>query len=90
MSRYNAFVRLNQELNTLAAFDRLYDFIPVHDSAQTLAHELRQTRRSQIAGEIEKLKHSTKRKLMHHVRVSSALILLFAVGYAFMRYLFSR
>jgi hypothetical protein len=87
MSRQRVLARLHDELNTLAAFDRLHDLSTNHDTAETGAYASRQLRRSQIAAEIESLKAAKASSLMSHIRVSSGFFLLCAVGYASLRYL---
>jgi len=87
MLRPRALARLRDELNTLAAFDRLHDLAIAHDAAETRAFEFRQTRRSQITAELEKLRVSKDNGVVNYIRVSSGFVLLCAVGYASLRYL---
>jgi hypothetical protein len=88
MSREKALVRLYDELNTLAAFDRLHDLATMHDPAEPRVCELRQSRRSQIRAEIENLRTRKRTGLMSHIRLSTGFLLLCAAGYASLRYLF--
>jgi hypothetical protein len=87
MSRQRVLARLHDELNTLAAFDRLHDLSLNHDAAEAIAHESRQLRRSAITAEIESVRAAKARSLMSHIRVSSGFVLLCAIGYASFRYL---
>jgi hypothetical protein len=53
--REGKMVRLNQELETLAVFDRIYDLEPNPSRSVNAAHVSRQKRRSEIGAEIAKL-----------------------------------
>lgn len=84
--RRKALVRLQDELNTLALFDRVHDYTQEHDLAESRAHASRQIRRIQIMVEMEELRTS---KLEHRnrARISSVILLLGAGGYATLHYL---
>jgi len=84
--RQKALARLHDELNTLAVFDRVYDYTQHHDLADSRAHALRQMRRSQIMAEINNLSRSEQGN-RSRVRISSAILLLCAGGYATVLYL---
>ena len=84
--RRKALVRLQDELNTLALFDRVHDYTQDHDLAEIRAHALRQIRRTQIMAEIEELRTS-KLEYSNRARISSAILLLGAGGYATLHYL---
>lgn len=84
--RRKALARLQGELNTLALFDRVYDYIQDHDLPENRAHALREIRRTQIMAEIEELSTS-KREYRDRARISSAILLLCAGGYATLHYL---
>ena len=87
MSRQKALARLNEDLETLAAFDRLHDLATTHDSAETSAYASRQIRRLQIATEIENLKASRGSNRTSHVRIISGFVLLCSIGYISLLYL---
>lgn len=53
--REGKLVRLNEELETLAVFDRIYDLDPNPSRSVNAAHVSRQKRRSEIGAEIAKL-----------------------------------
>ena len=84
--RRKALARLHEELNTIALFDRVHDYATDSDPADNRAYALRQIRRSQIVDEIGKLSAS-KLEYRNRARVSSAVLLLCAVGYATLHYL---
>lgn len=84
--RQRAVARLHEELKTIALFDRIHDYAPEHSSADNSAYAFRQIRRSQIMAEISKLKTS-KPEYRNLARISSAVILLGAAGYATFHYL---
>jgi hypothetical protein len=84
--RQKALARLHDELNTLALFDRVHDYTQEHDLADNRAHELRQMRRTQIVAEINELSTS-KVEFRSRARISSAVLLLGAGGYATLHYL---
>ena len=84
--RQKALTRLHDELNTLAVFDRVYDYTQDHDLADSRAHELRQMRRSQIMAEIKELSTSTL-QYRNRTRISSAIILLIVGGFATLHFL---
>jgi len=84
--RQKALTRLHDELNALALFDRVHDYTEEHDLANNRAHELRQIRRTQILAEIKELSTS-KVGFRIRARISSAILLLGAGGYATLHYL---
>jgi hypothetical protein len=77
---------LQEELRTLALFDRLHDYTIDPDPANNQAYASRQVRRSQILAEIGELSAS-KREYRNHARISSSVLLLCAIGYATLHYL---
>lgn len=77
--------RLQEELETIAGFDRVHDYATDSHPADNHAYALRQIRRSQIMVEIQKL--TSKREYRNHARIGSAVVLLRAVGYATLHYL---
>ena len=85
--RHKKLALLHEELRTLALFDRVYDYTPNPDPGDFHAYALRQIRRSQIMAEIGKLSAS-KADYRNPARIGSAVLLLSAVGYATLHYLF--
>jgi hypothetical protein len=85
--RYKKLALLHEELRILALFDRVYDYLPNPDPGDDHAYALRQIRRSQIMAEIRKLSPS-KPDYRNPARIGSAVLLLCAVGYATLHYLF--
>ena len=85
--RRKALARLHDELNTLALFDRVYDYTQDHHPAENHAHELRHIKRTQIVAKIEELSRS-QREYRNRARIRSAILLLCAGGYATLHYLF--
>jgi hypothetical protein len=84
--RRKALARLHGELNTLALFDRVYDYTQDHALADSRAHALRQIRHTQIVAQIKEL-NTSKAEYWNRGRISSAILLLCAGGYATLRYL---
>ena len=84
--RQKALARLHEELRTIALFDGVHDYIPEPGPADNSAYRFCQIRRSQIMAEISKLKTS-KPENRNHARISGAVILLGALGYATFHYL---
>ena len=84
--RRKALLRLQDELDTLALFDRVHDYTQEHDLAESRAHALRQIRRTQIMAKMEELR-SSKLEYRNRARISSAILLLGAGGYATLHYL---
>ena len=84
--RQKTLARLQEELRTIAVFDRIHDYAPDSDPADNRAHAFRQIRRSEIRAEIRSLSTS-KLEYRNHARISSAVVLLCAVGYAAFHYL---
>ena len=83
--RRKTFSGLHEELKTIAMFDRVHDYARDPDPAADRAHSIRQARRAQILSEIEKLRTSKPHR--SQTRVSSAIVLLCAVGCATLYYL---
>ena len=83
MLRQKTLALLHEELKTLALFDKVYDYAPNPDPAADHAYAVRQIRRSQIMAEIDKLSRSKP-----DYTVGSAVLLLCAIGYATLHYLF--
>jgi hypothetical protein len=84
--RQKALARLDEELRIIALFDRIHDYAPEPGPADDSAYAFRQIRRSQIMAEISKVKTSEP-EYRNLARISSAVILLGAVGYATFHYL---
>jgi hypothetical protein len=84
--RQKALARLDEELRIIALFDRIHDYVPEPGPADDSAYAFRQIRRSQIMAEISKVKTS-RPEYRNLARISSAVILLGAVGYATFHYL---
>ena len=84
--RQRALLRLRDELNVLALFDKVYDYNQHHDLADDRAHASREMRRTEIMSEINKLRAS---KLRYRSRtwLSSAALLLCVGGYVTLYYL---
>ena len=78
--------RLHEELRIIAVFDRIHDSVTEPGSADESAYAFRQIRRSQIMAEISKLKTS-RPEYRNLACISSAVMLLGAVGYATFHYL---
>jgi len=78
--RHKALVRLKDELNTLALFDRVHECTSGHDLASNRAHALRQERRAQIMNEITELSTSQLER-WNRAWISSVILLLCAGGY---------
>ena len=64
----------------------VHDYTQDHDLAEIRAHALRQIRRTQIMSEIEELRTS-KLEYSNRARISGAILLLGAGGYATLHYL---
>ena len=79
--------RLHAELETIALFDRVHDYATKTDPADFNAYSLRQVRRSEIMAEIKKLDAAKQERMNRAARISSAVVLLCAVGYATLYYL---
>ena len=77
---------LQEELSTLAVFDRVHDYTRDPDPADNRAYTSRQIRRSQIMAEISRLSLS-KPEHRNHARIGSAVLVLSAFGYATLHYL---
>jgi hypothetical protein len=86
LQRRRTLALLQEELRTLALFDRVHDYTADPDPADDRAYALRQIRRSQIMAEIRKLSPS-KLGYRNHARIGSAVLLLCTVGYATLHYL---
>jgi hypothetical protein len=84
--RQKALARLDEKLRIIALFDRIHDYVPEPGPADDSAYAFRQIRRSQIMAEIRKVKTS-RPEHSNLARISSAVILLGAVGYATFHYL---
>ena len=84
--RRKALTSLHEELRTMALFDRVHDYVPEPSPADNSAYAFRQIRRSQIMAEISKLKTSEP-EYGDLARISSAVLLLGALGYATFHYL---
>jgi hypothetical protein len=84
--RRKALASLHEELRTMELFDRVHDYVPEPSPAENSAYAFRQIRRSQIMAEISKLKTS-KPEYGDLAGISSAVILLGALGYATFHYL---
>jgi hypothetical protein len=84
--RQKALAHLHEELRIIALFDRIHDYVPEPGPADDSAYAFRQIRRSQIMAEISKVKTS-RPEYLNLARISSAVILLGAVGYATFHYL---
>jgi hypothetical protein len=82
--RREKLARLHAELDTLALFDRVHDNTTDPNPADNRAHSLRQTRRSEIIAEIEKLE-AIKPKFPNTGR-GTAVLILGAIGYATLYY----
>jgi hypothetical protein len=79
LRRQKTLAFLHEELRTLALFDRVREYAIDPDPAHDRAYAARQIRRSQIMAEIRRL-NPPKRKYRNHTRISSAVLLLCAVG----------
>ena len=79
-------VRLQDELNVLALFDRVYDYTQQHDIGDSHFHALREIRRREIMDEMKSLRTS-KPEYRNRARISSAILLLCAGGYVTLHYL---
>jgi len=86
LRRRRTLALLQEELRTLALFDRVHEYATNPNPADNRAHASRQIRRSQIMAEIRKL-NPPKREFRNHARIGSAVLLLCAVGYATVHYL---
>ena len=84
--RHQKLARLHEELGTIALFDRVHDNAPDSSSAENVAYALRQIRRSEITAEINKL--SASKPVSNRAWKDAAVLLLCAVGYATLHYLF--
>jgi hypothetical protein len=71
---------LHEELRTLALLDRVLDYTPDPDPADSLAHASRELRRSQIEAEIRNLSPSQPEH-SSHARIGSVVLLLCTVGF---------
>ena len=86
LRRRRTLALLQEELRTLALFDRVHDYATNPNPADNRAHASRQIRRSQIMAEITKLS-SSKPEYRSRAGIGSATLLLCAVGYATLHYL---
>jgi hypothetical protein len=87
LRRQKKLAHLREELATIALFDRVHDYATNPDPDDNRAYEFRQIRRSQIMAEIRNLSPS-KPEYRNPARIGSAVLLLCAVGYATLHYLF--
>lgn len=86
LRRRRTLALLQEELRTLALFDRVHEYAANPNPADNRAYALRQIRRSQIMAEITKLSPS-KPKYRNRAGIGSAALILCAVGYATLHYL---
>ena len=84
--RRNTLACLHEELRIIELFDRVHDYASEPCPTDNGAYTFRQIRRSEIMAEISKLKTS-KTEYRNLARISSAFILLCAVGFATFHYL---
>ena len=84
--RQKAWARLHEELSTIALLDRLHECATHANSADDRTYAFRQIRRSQIVDEIEK-RSASKVEYWNRTWISSAVLLLCAVGHASLHYL---
>ena len=73
---------LYEELRNIQVFDRVHDYATEPDSVIERAHAVRQARRRQIIDEIARLRAPKSHTRSHPARVTGALALISAVGYA--------
>jgi hypothetical protein len=83
--RQKALAHLHEELETIALFDRVHEYVTDPSPADNRAYASRQIRRSQILVEISKL--SAPKPVFSEARIGSAVLLLCGVGYASLHYL---
>jgi hypothetical protein len=77
--------KLSGELRTIEVFDRLHDYATDANPANDHLYATRQVRRKQIMEEIAKLK-APKPEQWKPARLSGAIALICAVGYAMLHY----
>ena len=85
LPRQKTLAFLHEELRILALFDRVHDNTTDPNPADNRAHSLRQTRRSEIIAEIEKLE-AIKPKFPDNTGRGTAVLILGAIGYATLYY----
>ena len=86
MWRRTTLATLHKELETLALFDRIHEYAPDSNPDKDRAYADRQMRRSQIMAEIER-RRAPKLAFWDPALISSAVVVLCAVGYATVHYL---
>ena len=84
--RRSALACLHEELRNIEVFDRIHEYAPQADPVQERAYAGRQIRRKQILDDIARLGGSESEPV-NRAWISSALVLVCAVGYAMLRYL---
>jgi hypothetical protein len=84
--RQKTLSRLHEELETLALFDRVHEYVTDPSPADNRAYASRQIRRSQILAEISKVS-APKPVYSNEARIGTAVLLLCGVGYASIHYL---
>jgi len=84
--RRSVLVRLHEELRNIEVFDRIHEYAPHPDSVEERAYEGRQIRRKQILDDIARLRGSESEPAKR-AWISSAVVLVCAVGYAMLHYL---
>lgn len=85
-SRQKALATLHEHLRTLDVFDRVHDYAPKPDPVDDCAYAVRQTRRSEILAETEKLR-ATKTEDGIRFWISITVFFLGAVAYSAVHYL---
>jgi hypothetical protein len=87
LRRHQKLARLHQELDTIELFDRIHDNTLDPSPVDNRAYVLRQIRRSEVTAEINRLRAS-KPEFRNRAWKDGAVLLLCAVGYATLHYLF--
>ena len=84
--RRSALARLHAELRNIEVFDRIHEYALQADPMEERAYADRQIRRKQVLDDIARLGGSESEPAKH-AWISSAVVLVCAVGYAMLHYL---